>query len=127
MRKRSVSTLPVVACATTVVGLFCVTSLGQVGRQYTTQDYAQAEKFMPYKANPLAYKGVVRAQWLDDGRFWYRDVDSSGASYVVVDASKGTRTSAFDQARLAAAVSAASNGEIKDDARHLTVRSPISR
>jgi len=121
MQNRIVSALPVIACAIAVVGLSCCTSLGQAARQYTSGDYAQAEKFMPYMANPLAYKGVVRAQWLDDRRFWYRDVDSSGASYVLVDASKGTRTSAFDQGRLADALGAASNGEIKDDARHLKI------
>jgi len=35
--------------------------------------------YVGHKANPLTYKGAVRAQWLDDARFWYRDVDSSGA------------------------------------------------
>jgi len=120
MGNRRVSTLAVAACAAAAFGLCCA-SQGQVARQYTAEDYSRAEKFMPYKANPLAYKGAVRAQWLDDRRFWYRDVDASGASYVLVDASKGTRTPAFDPAKLAAALRAASNGEIQDDARHLKI------
>jgi dipeptidyl aminopeptidase/acylaminoacyl peptidase len=94
-------------------------SHAQQPKQYTTQDYAAAEKFMGYNVNPLAYKGFVHAQWLDDGRFWYRDADSSGATYILVDPSKGTRAPAFDQVKLAAALNAASNGAIKDDSKHL--------
>ena len=74
---------------------------------------------MSYNVNPLAYKGVVRAQWLDEDRFWYRAVDDDGVTFMVVDPAKGKRTPAFDQTKLAAALTAASNGEIKDGARHL--------
>ena len=52
---------------------------------------------MSYNVNPLAYKGVVRAQWLDEDRFWYRAVDDDGVTFMVVDPAKGTRTPAFDQ------------------------------
>src|ERR1700761_8951630 len=68
----------------------CVAVSAQQPRQYTDADYAAAEKFMPYNAAPLAYKGEVNATWLDDGRFWYRAVDDSGISYVLVDPAKGT-------------------------------------
>jgi dipeptidyl aminopeptidase/acylaminoacyl peptidase len=40
-------------------------------------------------------------------------------TYILVDPAKGTRAPAFDQVKLAAALSAVSNGAIKDDARHL--------
>ena len=40
---------------------------------------------------------------------------------MLVDPAKGTRTPAFDQSKLAAALAKASNGAIKDDARHLKV------
>jgi dienelactone hydrolase len=102
-----------------VFGMCLGAGLAQQPKQYTAQDYAEAEKFLFYNVNPLAYQGLVRANWLDDGRFWYRDVDSSGATYVIVDPAKGTRAPAFDQAKIAAALSAASNHAIKDDARHL--------
>jgi len=46
--------------------LFALVATAQQPRQYTKQDYAQAEKFMPYNLNPLSYSGVVRAHWLDD-------------------------------------------------------------
>jgi len=76
---------------------------------------------MSYNVNPLAYKGVVHARWLDDGRFWYRDVDSSGTTIVLVDPARGTHVPAFDHVRLAAALYAASNGSIKNDPAHLSI------
>jgi dipeptidyl aminopeptidase/acylaminoacyl peptidase len=76
---------------------------------------------MNYNVNPLAYKGVVRAQWLDDGRFWFREADEHGSTYVLVDPAKGTRAPAFDQEKLAAALSEASKGTVKGDARHLAI------
>jgi len=92
---------------------------GQQPRQYTAADYAAAERFMGYNVNPLAFKGVVKAQWMEDGRFWYRAADTTGVTYMLVDPAKATRAAAFDQSKLAAALSAASNGVIKDDAKHL--------
>jgi dipeptidyl-peptidase-4 len=75
---------------------------------------------MSYNVNPLASKGVVHAHWMEDGRFWYRAVDESGVTYMLVDPATGTRAPAFDQVKLAAAMKAASNGATKDDAAHLT-------
>jgi dipeptidyl aminopeptidase/acylaminoacyl peptidase len=114
----------ILRAAAAAIALFSVcsaTGLGQQPRQYTAEDYANAEKFMSYNVNPLVYKGIVHAQWIDGERFWYRDADSTGVSYTVVDAAKGTRAPAFDQVKLAAALNAASNGAIKDNARHLSL------
>jgi hypothetical protein len=105
----------------TVLVICCTTVLAQQAREYTSQDYAAAEKFMNYNVNPLAYKGVVRAQWLGDGRFWFREADEHETRYVLIDPAKGTRTSAFDQEKLATALNAASNGAVKDEPRHLAV------
>ena len=104
-----------------VLSLCCAAARSQQVRQYTTSDYAAAEKFMSYNINPLAYKGVVHAQWLDDGRFWYRDADQAGVTYVLVDPAKGARTAAFDHVKLAAAFNAASNGSIKNDPAHIAI------
>jgi dipeptidyl-peptidase 4 len=89
----------------------------QQPRQYTDADYANAEKFMAYNVNPLAYKGQVNAQWLDDDRFWYREVDDNGTSYIAVDPAKGTRAPLFNHERLASALKSVSkNGS---DGKHL--------
>ena len=69
------SSLVAAAIVIAASGLCCTAIFAQQPRQYTDQDYAAAEKFMSYNVNPLAYKGVVHAQWLDDERFWYRAVD----------------------------------------------------
>ncbi len=100
------------------VSLICIAALAQQ-RQYTDQDYANAEKFMAYNVNPLAYKGQVNAQWLDDDRFWYREVDESGTSYVMVDPAKGSRGPLFDQEKLATALKVVAKGGPGLDARHL--------
>lgn len=44
-----------------------IAGMAQQPRQYTKEDYAKAEKFMAYNADPLAYAGQVRPKWLDDG------------------------------------------------------------
>ena len=110
-----------IAGAAAAFAVLCGIAHAQQGRQYSNADYAAAEKFMPYNVNPLAYKGQVSAQWMDDGRFWYKAVDESGISYVLVDPAKGTRGPAFDQAKVAALLKAASNGSVAEDARHLVI------
>ncbi|HMG86005.1 MAG TPA: DPP IV N-terminal domain-containing protein [Terracidiphilus sp.] len=101
------------------LALACVAALPQPPRQYTDQDYANAEKFMAYNVNPLAYKGQVTAQWLDDDRFWYREVDESGTSYLMVDPAKGSHEPLFDREKLAAALKETAKGGPPIDARHL--------
>jgi dipeptidyl aminopeptidase/acylaminoacyl peptidase len=104
--------------------LMCAAALAQQPRQYTNQDYAAAEKFMFYNVDPLAFKGLVKSQWLDDGRFWYRAVDEKGNSYVLVDPAKGTRAPMFDQERVAAMLKTATKGAVNTDAAHLMVSDP---
>jgi dipeptidyl aminopeptidase/acylaminoacyl peptidase len=97
----------------------CLTGFAQEQKQYSDQDYAAAEKFMAYNVNPLAYKGQVNAQWLADDRFWYREVDDSGISYIVVDPARGSRGPLFDRDKLAAALKAVASGGPGFDSRHL--------
>jgi dipeptidyl-peptidase-4 len=100
----------------------CFTASGIAqGKQLTTEDYARAEKFMSYNVNSLVYHGVTRPTWMDDGRFWYRDSGPEGASFIVIDPAKGTKAPAFDQAKLAAALTAATAGKMKADAHHLVI------
>ncbi len=103
-----------------LLSAFGTAALAQQPRQYTKEDYAKAEKFMGYNVTPLAYAGVVRAKWLDDGRFWYRDYKSNGWDYVIVDPANKSKAPAFDQAKLADALKAA-DSQLKDDARHLAI------
>ncbi|UQX05428.1 DPP IV N-terminal domain-containing protein [Streptomyces sp. RerS4] len=81
----------------------------------TTQDYQAAEQLLHRPARPgaLVVGDKVRPQWIDGGdRFWYAVSDGVGKRFVLVDPAAGTREPAFDHARLAAALAAASGQEV---------------
>jgi dipeptidyl aminopeptidase/acylaminoacyl peptidase len=82
----------------------------------TAADYRRAEKFLTYNTAPLVFHRV-RATWLPDDRFWYRNVGPDGIEFVLVDAAHGTRQPAFDHAKVAAALSTATSKTY--DAAHL--------
>jgi dipeptidyl-peptidase-4 len=71
-------------------------------------DYARAERLMGYNTNPLVLRSGIRAVWLGDDRFWYRVTTENGTEFVLVHPASGARGPAFDQARVAAALSSAS-------------------
>ena len=73
----------------------------------TSDDYARAEKFLNYNVNPLVLHSGVRPVWLPDDRFWYRVTTENGSEFVLVDPARGVRGPVFDQARIAASLSAA--------------------
>ncbi|WP_369147862.1 DPP IV N-terminal domain-containing protein [Streptomyces sp. R44] len=77
----------------------------------TTQNYEAAEQLLRRPARPgeLVVGDKVRPQWIDGGaRFWYAVSNGAGKRFVLVDPAAGTREPAFDHARLAAALAAAS-------------------
>ena len=74
----------------------------------TAQDYARAEGFMSYNTQALVDGTSGRPNWLANDRFWYRVVTAKGSEFVLVDPARKTRTAAFDHAKLAGALSAAS-------------------
>jgi dipeptidyl-peptidase 4 len=82
----------------------------------TAADYQRAEKFLSYNTTPLVFH-KVRPTWISGDRFWYRDTDPEGAEFVLYDAARGTHRPAFDHAKLAAALSAATGK--KYDPAHL--------
>jgi dipeptidyl aminopeptidase/acylaminoacyl peptidase len=81
----------------------------QSPRALTADDYARAERFLGTTTAPLVTGLGVRPTWLDDGRFWYRTSAANGFQFIMVDPGKRTRSSAFDQARVAQALAAAAN------------------
>ncbi|MEP6620375.1 MAG: DPP IV N-terminal domain-containing protein [bacterium] len=76
----------------------------------TAADYSRAERFLAPATFPLVFGASVRPNWLPNDRFWYRNSTAAGIEYVVVDPAKGTRARAFDAAKLAAGLSAATGG-----------------
>lgn len=75
-------------------------------RAFTAEDYARAEKFMGYNTAPLV-SGSVRATWLPDDRFWYRNQTAQGAQFVLINPADGSRQVFPDQEKLNAAINAA--------------------
>ncbi len=101
-----------------VCAMFVMAGGAFAQRTYTTQDYANAEKFMGYNTNPMVYH-AVRPAWLPDDRVWFRDVGPDGTEFVIVDAASGKREPAFDQEKLAAALSKAAEAKTPYSANKL--------
>jgi dipeptidyl-peptidase-4 len=83
----------------------------------SAQDYARAEKFLAWNTAPLVSGATVRVTWLDGDKFWYRNSTPQGFEFVLVDPVRHSRARAFDQDRVAAALSAAAGRTY--DAWHL--------
>lgn len=92
-------------------GLLAATATAQTSQpdapvMLTHDDYARAEAFMGYNATPLLDHAVTRVDWLDEGRFWYRDHDVGGDHYRIFDLATGQAREAFDHEAVAAALNA---------------------
>jgi hypothetical protein len=72
--------------------------------------------FLGQHTTPLAIGMPGPVSWLPDGRFWYRTTTEAGAEFVMIDPAQRTRSAAFDHARLATALGAAT-GETIDASR----------
>ena len=73
----------------------------------TAKDYAHGESLLFYNTQQYIDHGSVQPHWLTGDRFWYRDLNPKGSEFILVNPATGTRSVAFDQQKLAAALSAA--------------------
>ncbi|HLI94316.1 MAG TPA: DPP IV N-terminal domain-containing protein [Puia sp.] len=87
----------------------------QQGRALTDNDYAHAETLLSYGTEPYVDRGFTRPNWLSGDRFWYRVLTAKGSEFILVNPERGTRTAAFDQARLASGLSAATGQHVDPD------------
>jgi len=71
----------------------------------TKEDYQRGEDALRQNTSKLVFNTDVRANWIDDHRFWYRNNSPDGIEFVLVDAKNKSRKTAFDHAKLAAALS----------------------
>src|SRR5215467_11302848 len=69
--------------------------------QFTIEDYSRAERMVAPTAFPLVSGTAGQANWLPDGRFYYRATTADGSTFFLVDPLKKTRTPAFDHTALA--------------------------
>ena len=87
-------------------GAFCVLSFSALYAQGTLADYQRAHD-LSAQAFDLVVNVPGPAHWIsDEHRFWYAKSVKGGNDYVLVDADAGTKKLAFDQAKLATAISA---------------------
>ena len=84
-----------------------VAGQGSPVRQFTAADYARAERFLAPATTTLVVGLNVQANWLNDGRFWYRRIGSGINEFVLVDPVKKSRPPAFDHAKVAAVLPSA--------------------
>ena len=80
---------------------------GAAAPAVTAQDYARAERFLSWNRDRYLINGDIQQHWIGaTDRFWYQRTNEEGAKeFVVVNAADGARHPAFDQARIAAALS----------------------
>jgi len=73
-------------------------------------DYHRAERFLSWNLSLMIAGDEVDPEWMPDGnRFWYRNKTHAGHEFVLIDPVRNTRNLAFDDARLAAAMSLAND------------------
>ena len=97
-------------CRTVLLAALAPLALSAVQAQkvYTAEDYRNAERWMSYNTQPLVKHTVSGIKYLPDGRVFYRDPDGTETRYLIADPKSGQITPAFDNAKLAAALSKAS-------------------
>jgi dipeptidyl aminopeptidase/acylaminoacyl peptidase len=98
---------PRTAATVAVMLMLTLPGAAQQRAAVTAADYARAEQFLGYNTTPLVANGPVRATWLPDDRFWYRNQTAGGSEFIVVDPATATKAPAFNHAAVAAALTAA--------------------
>ena len=87
---------------------FCVSGQSQQRPVLTTADYAHAEQFMGYNTAALVTGMVSHPNWQANDHLSYRVTRENSSQFMLVDPAKGTAAApAFDNAKLAAALSKA--------------------
>ena len=84
--------------------------------QGTRADYDRANS-LEKRFRETVFKTRVIPHWLPDNqRFWFRnELSDRGREFILVDAIKGQRSTAFDHARLAAALSKLTGKSVRAD------------
>lgn len=92
-------TLSLITC------LFMAAAYAQ--KPVTEEDYRRAESFLYYNTQKYVDHTVSSPNWLPGDRFWYRTLTPQGSEFILVDPARGKRSAAFDQQKLATALSSA--------------------
>lgn len=82
-----------------------LTATAQRTDSLSRKDYEHAASFLGFGTESLVYRTGLRANWMEGDRFWYSINTERGTEFFLVDPAKKSKTPAFDQAKLAAALS----------------------
>jgi hypothetical protein len=96
----------------------------------TSDRYARAEGLLRHNLQRLLLNASITPRWIGEtDRLWYRRDTVSGHEFVIVDATTGARTPAFDHAAIADGLKALTGGPVNSSALPLfgAVWSPDSR
>lgn len=72
----------------------------------TAKDYERAEGFLGYNTSPFIDHGSISPNWFANDKFWYASTSVNGTTFILVNAAKKIRESAFDHQKLANELSA---------------------
>lgn len=96
------------ACLALAVGpllLGAAPTAAQDGRDRSRgrANFELAARFAPYKIGEMVHSTRVNPRWIEGSeKFWYEWEDSDGKYFYIVDPVRGTKTSIFDNDRIAA-------------------------
>ncbi|MCM1504481.1 MAG: S9 family peptidase [Muribaculum sp.] len=97
--------------------LFTILSTSSAYAQGTLDDYNRAYSLRDKYSSRHVYNAAPTPSWIrGTDKFWYVDESKNGRTFTVIDAKKKSRTSMFDQNRLASELSKATGKEIKASA-----------
>jgi dipeptidyl aminopeptidase/acylaminoacyl peptidase len=84
-------------------------------------NYALEERFLPDQVSKLVFDLAVTPHWFSESdRFWYSYQTTEGTRYYIVDPVRKSKTSLWDNAKVAAALSTLTN--FPYDAQHLPIK-----
>jgi dipeptidyl aminopeptidase/acylaminoacyl peptidase len=90
-----------------LAALLLICSSNSFAQTITVKDYQRAESMLGNSTSRYVDHSFAMPNWLPGDRFWYRTLTAQGSEFILVDPAKHTRTAAFDQQKLAAAISSA--------------------
>ena len=90
-----------------LIALVSLVSAGPVFAQGTLADYQRAERFLAGNVRHSVFSAGLSSWIGKTDSFWYVENTAAGKQFIVVDAAGNTSRPAFDQVKLAAALSRA--------------------
>jgi dipeptidyl-peptidase 4 len=92
--------------ASITLNIILVTSVLAQHAPKVKANYQLAARFSPNKLKRMVFSTRVDPHWLkNSNRFWYSYETSQGKTYYIVDPAKNSKTTLFDNARMAADMS----------------------